>query len=308
MDKRNLKSTGFPDTDREILQKAFEAEFQQDLENARALRREVKRRAARQAGLQKRRMNMEKLLQEEQNELAKNHYAGMIVELIKENRLDSSSRVDANSITARCIAKALWSNNTLTCLDLSSNNLNDHAGSYLARSLKRNSSIRKLDLDSNLLGPSTCIAFSETLKVNTTLVSLSLDSNPLTDSNGDMLQGLTALAEVLAVNKTLKTLNLWRVGAGSQGGAIIAKNFVKNNTLLFLDVGHNNIDMKDAVKISGQLDKNLAAFEAGERRRRLEDEANSEVEQKGREIEEVLYCIYERYLLLVDIDNYITTL
>ena len=35
LEKRNIKSTGFPDTDREILQKAFDEEFKADLEDAR---------------------------------------------------------------------------------------------------------------------------------------------------------------------------------------------------------------------------------------------------------------------------------
>jgi Ran GTPase-activating protein (RanGAP) involved in mRNA processing and transport len=291
MDKRNLKTTGFPDTDREILQKAFDSEFHQDLENARALRREVRRRAARQAGLQKRRMNMEKLLQEEQNELAKNHYSGMMIELIKENKLDASCRIDANSISARSLAKALWSNNTITCLDLSSNGLNDHAGSYLARSLKRNNSIRKLELDSNAFGPSTCVAFGEALRVNTTLMSLSLDSNPLSDYNGSNLHGITALAEVLGVNKTLKSLNLWRTGVGPEGGAIITRNMLRNTTLLFLDVSHNDFAMKDMVKLASQLEKNLASFEQQERRRRNQAELDMQEEHKQKCIEEVMCSV-----------------
>jgi hypothetical protein len=36
MEKRNLKSTGFPDTDREILQKAFNQEFISKLDEERA--------------------------------------------------------------------------------------------------------------------------------------------------------------------------------------------------------------------------------------------------------------------------------
>ena len=38
MEKRGLKTTGFPDTDRDILQKAFDQEFEQDLEQVRRRR------------------------------------------------------------------------------------------------------------------------------------------------------------------------------------------------------------------------------------------------------------------------------
>jgi hypothetical protein len=93
MEKRALKGTGFPDTDRELLQNAFDQEFAVELEEIKKRRkyeapsqcvvadksrslsdvcvnRENRRRAARQAGLQRRRQLMESLLQEEQEELA----------------------------------------------------------------------------------------------------------------------------------------------------------------------------------------------------------------------------------------------
>ena len=137
LDKRAIKSTGFPDTDREILQKTFDEEFKADLEEAKIRRKEAKRRAKLQAGLQKRRMLMEKTLQEEQNALAANHQSSMMLEMVRENMVQPSIRLDLNSITARVLAKAMWANNTIICLDLSSNELNDHSGSYIARILNR---------------------------------------------------------------------------------------------------------------------------------------------------------------------------
>jgi hypothetical protein len=179
MEKRGIKTTGFPDTDRDLLQKEFDEEFKVDLDNARAIKKEVKRRAARQAGLQRRRMQMEKTLQEEHDELSRYHQVDMLLELVKENKLTASARLDLNSICARSLAKALWVNETITCLDLSSNDLSDHSGSYLARILKKNKTIKKLEFDNNQFGPLTCTAFSEALRVNKTLTYLSLDSNPL---------------------------------------------------------------------------------------------------------------------------------
>lgn len=267
MDKRGLKTTGFPDTDREILQKAFDEEFKQDMENARARRREGRRRAARQAGLQRRRMNMERMLQEEETEMARDGQIGLLVSLVKENRLDASIRVDISSIGARALAKALWENTTITCIDLSSNDLSDHSGSYLARILKKNNTLAKLELDNNNLGPSSAHAFAEALRVNTSLVYLSLDSNPLT-AHGSNYTGFVDLTKSLRQNSTLKSLNLWRVGAGTQGGAALANSIRANQTLLFCDVSHNSIDMADVKRIADQLDMNLAAYAAGERSRR----------------------------------------
>ena len=286
MEKRNLKTTGFPDTDREILQKAFDEEFKQDLEEARARRREGRRRAARQAGLQRRRVLMEKMLQEEQEELARDLQVGMMIDLIKENMVDASIRVDVNSISARSLAKALWTNNTITCLDLSSNGLNDHAGSYLARILKRNSSIVKIELDNNYLGPKTCQAFGESLRLNSTLVYLSLDSNPLTNK-GAQISGFMHLAESLRYNKSLKSLNLWRTRIGPQCGLALANCLQENETLLFCDVGYSGIEMVDVKRIADRKDANLAIHESKERLRRLEYEQAVEREKKRLDIEEV---------------------
>lgn len=267
LDKRGLKTTGFPDTDREILQKAFDEEFKQDLENARARRREGKRRAARQAGLQRRRLHMEQMLEEEEDEMAKNHQVGMLVSLVKENQLHGSIKVDITSIGARALAKALWDNTSILCIDLSSNDLNDHSGSYLARILKRNNTISKLELDNNNLGPSTCAAFGEALRVNTALVHLSLDSNPLT-RNGQDYSGFIQMTKALPANNTLKSLNLWRVGAGVDGGHALAEGIRSNRTLLFCDISHNNIDMLDMRRIAERLDVNMNAFSTHERNRR----------------------------------------
>lgn len=90
------------------------------------------------------------------------------------------------------------------------------------------------------------------------------------------------MAESLAHNNTLKSLNMWRVGAGSYGGSVLAKNIVKNASILFCDISHNDIDMKDVVTIASHLDKNLSAFEQDERDRR-KDAAAAEIVQQEME-------------------------
>lgn len=289
MEKRGLKTTGFPDTDREMLQKAFDEEFKNDLEEMKARKREKLRKQAQQLGLQKRRMLMEKTLQEEQDELAKNHQIGMIIDLIKENTVSTSLRVNLNSISARSLAKAMWVNDTITCLDLSSNELNDHSGTYLARILKRNSTLKKIELDNNQLGPKTCAAFGESLLLNKSLVYLSLDSNPIVADND--LSGLKALADSLKVNKTLTSLNLWRTGITETGGRTIASALEENDSILFCEVGHNPIHRGDVKRIYDKLDFNLAHYEKNERSRREKEKSNDEVRKKIEEKEEVSYFL-----------------
>jgi hypothetical protein len=108
-------------------------------------------------------------------------------------------------------------------------------------------------------------------------------------------QGFIAMAESLAHNDTLKSLNMWRVGGGSYGGSVLAKNIVLNKSILFCDVSHNNMDMKDVVTIANHLDSNLAAFEQDERHRRRDDAAEEKVQQDfedKRNVSEVLYLIH----------------
>ena len=287
MEKRNLKSTGFPDTDREILQRAFNEEFALKLDEERAKLKERRRRAAQQAGLQRRRMLMEQTLQEEQDALAINHQVGMMIELIKDNAVERSIRIDVNSVTARSLAKAMWVNNTITCLELSSNNLNDHAGSYIARTLTRNKTLKKIELDNNNLGSKSLLAFGESLKTNTSLMYLSLDSNPVFSANNDDVRGVRALSDALKSNKTLTSLNLWRTGVKAQDGEMLASALDYNKTILFLDIGHNNVQMKEMKKIADKLDVNLAAFEAYERVRREEALTDAEREKKIKDKKDV---------------------
>ena len=290
MDKRNLKSTGFPDTDREILQRAFNDEFALKLDEERAKLKERRRRAAQQAGLQRRRMLMEQTLQEEQDALAANHQVGMMIELIKDNAVDQSIRIDVNSVTARSLAKAMWVNTTITCLELSSNNLNDHAGSYIARTLTRNKTLRKIELDNNNLGPKSLLAFGESLKTNSSLVYLSLDSNPIFSALNDDVKGVRALADALKSNKTLTSLNLWRTGVKAFDGELLASALDSNKTILFLDIGHNNVQMKEMKKIADKLDSNLAAFEAIERVRREEALTDAEKDKRIQDKKDVSFC------------------
>jgi hypothetical protein len=266
MERRSMKTSGFQDTDREALQKVFDDEFQKNLESAKALRREQKRRAAQQAGMMKRRMIMEKTIQEEQDELAKNHQIGMMIGIIKDNLVGEMVRLDVNSVTARALAKVMWVNTSITYLDLSNNDLNDHAGSYIARILSRNKTLKKIELDNNKLGPKTASTFGECLQINTTLTSLSLDSNPLCTIHDS--SGIKGLANALSTNNSLVSLNLWRTGITAEVGSILASAIESNNKILFCDVGHNMINMCDIKKITDKLDDNVAQFEVRERLRR----------------------------------------
>lgn len=285
MEKRGLKSTGFPDTDIEMLQNAFNEEFTRDMEAIRAQRRESKRRAAQQAGMQRRRMIMQQTLQEEQNELAANPSVTLILDSVKANQTDSSLRIDINSIAARSLAKAMWVNDNIICLDLSSNQLNDKAGKYIARILNRNNNLRKMELDNNHFGGETLTAFGESLRINTSLTYLSLDSNPLMASP-NALNGFEDFALAIKGNTTLTSVNLFRTGINSKGGRALAAAMAENKTLLFCDIAHNNMDMCDTKSVAESLDNNLAAFDARSRQQAADDAMASAAQQSEEERQE----------------------
>lgn len=175
LEGRKIRPTGFRDQDVATLQRLLGDEFELEKENLIQQQREAKEMAVKQAGLQRRRAQLEKQLQEEKQEVAKDSRIEHWLTLIKRNATPHTARIELNSITARALAKAMWTNTSLVCLDLSRNNLDDFAGAYIAKLLKRNRSLVKLELESNQLGPQSCKAFSEALATNATLVHLSLE-------------------------------------------------------------------------------------------------------------------------------------
>jgi len=288
MEKRGMKSTGFQDTDIEMLQKAFDEEFRANLEEIRAKRRESKRRAAQQAGMQRRRLIMQETLQEEQNELAGNAYISQIIDTVKEGLTGDTLRVDIGSIAARSFAKAMWSNTTITSLDLSSNGLDDRAGKYIARILNRNNVLLKMELDNNKFGSQTCLAFGESLRKNTSLTYLSLDSNPLMKAKGKDEKEFGEFVGAIATNSVLTSVNLFRCGITTGGGKLLAAALQDNKHLLFCDVAHNPIDLGDLKRIAESLDRNLSNFDLGSRQKAVDDDTAAKkraAEEKARDDE-----------------------
>jgi len=172
-------------------------------------------------------------------------------------------------------------------LDLSRNNLDDYAGLRLGRMLKRNTALKKLELDSNQLAVKTCNAMAESLRTNTTLTLLSLESNPLTKEGKD-LGGITKLGDMLKVNKTLTSLNFWRSNIGADGGAVIARAMASNTTLVFLDVGNNNVSQDDMRDIAAMLQRNhdRALDNQSLAQAEMERQAGVEAERKAQADEE----------------------
>ena len=89
--------------------KGEEAEFGAEIVNAFGDEDEVRpkkrARAKKQAGLQRKRMIMEKQLKEEQEEVAKDFQTATWLDKLRRDGTESSARIDVNSIAVRALAK-----------------------------------------------------------------------------------------------------------------------------------------------------------------------------------------------------------
>ena len=98
---RGAPVKGFEDEDAETLQKIIDVEYDEELETKRGERREAKLLAAKQAGLQKRRMLMEGQIQEEQIEIEKDGRIEFWLHLVRTGKTPGEARISLNSITSR---------------------------------------------------------------------------------------------------------------------------------------------------------------------------------------------------------------
>ena len=146
------------------------------------------------------------------------------------------------------MAEALKVNETLTWLDLSSNDLT-YVGNYMAQvidlceALKVNSALRTLDLKNNFLTAEGARLFADALTVNRTLTDLDLSVNSLSthvvpESDPmklfDDMSGVIKLTEALKTNSTLQILNLADNRLGTEGAKHVADMLTVNKRLSVL--------------------------------------------------------------------------
>ena len=215
-------------------------------------------------------MLMEGQLQEETIEIEKDSRIEFWLELVKSNSTPPTARINLNSVTSRSLAKAIWSSSSIVALDVSRMKLPDLAGAYLCRALKNNRSIVKLDLESNHFGPKTCATLADSLAINDVVRHVNLESNNLVRGDGDSTNdwsGVEALADMLASNKTIVYLNLWRCNVQSQGGHIMFNGIQNNDTLIFFELGNNGLGQHEQKKLAEKLERNKEKYEAEQAQR-----------------------------------------
>ena len=251
METRNLQPRGFFEDDAKLLQEQLDKEYEEYVESKRREKQEAKDLESTQATIRRRKALQEIELNEEKEEISSDKRIEEWFRLIECGCPPTHCRIDVTNISARTLAKILWSDNKIQSVDVSCMDISDASGSYIARAMKNNTSIYKLEMNDNLLGSKTCATLGESLEANSTLEYLSIDSNPLTVANGKA--SVEGLVNIIKKNDALRHLGIWRCNIGIEGGREIAEAMLSNENLICFCLGYNFWDYIDIQRIQQVL-------------------------------------------------------
>lgn len=300
MEMRNLQPRGFFEDDAKLLQERLDKEHEEYLQSKRREKLEARELEASQAMIRRRKAFQEIELGEEERELESNQRVNEWFRIIKNRCPPTRCRIDVNNISARTLARLLWSDDVICSLDVSNMNISDSSGAYLARSLKNNSSIVRLEMSENFLGSKACATLADVLCYNNTLKYLSMESNPLTIKNGK--DSIEALVRIIRENKSLIHLGLWRCNIGIEGGRKICEAMSSNEKITCLEVGYNFWGFADIQRIQYILTKNRAIHDVDRReelkgkaqeRKRIRLEKMAQEEKLKKEMD-LVYIVKEK--------------
>ena len=277
LQRRGLQPKGFYSDNVGLLQKAINDEYESSIEKKRQELKDLRIAEAKKSKVQREIALIQTMIHEEKGEIMNDPCLSEWFRMIGEKSCPLVCRIDGlTNITARSLSKALWTDDRITSLDVSKLQLSDKAGASLARVLRNNTSLKKLEMDENQFGRETCKVLAESLLINNTLKSLSFASNPLEKCPDSVL----LLANALLINSGLVSLSLWQCGIGLEGGKTICDAVCKNASLIIVEIGYNNFDNYDVLRMTGKLEENRRAREV---RLSLEAESEKERERDARE-------------------------
>ncbi|CAF4659879.1 unnamed protein product [Rotaria socialis] len=142
------------------------------------------------------------------------------------------------------------SDETLTALDLSTNQMRNAGIQHLASILENNTTLTTVNLAINRIGPIGTQYLANVLKNNLTLAELNPHENPIRDL------GIEHLADALSYNSTLTTLNLDRTQIENKGAQYLANALSNNRTLITLELARNQITELGVKYIANALSSN----------------------------------------------------
>ena len=180
-----------------------------------------------------------------------------LCELLKSSH--SLQDIQLNNLSSESVASiitGLSHNSSLTKLNISYSHFSKTNVASLASVLKDHSkcTLTALDLQDCHISSESAVELAAALCKTTTLKCLVLSNNPI----GEHVEGVTAVAKMLAENKALTKLDLRDCHISSEGAVELAAALCKNSTLKDLNLNHNPIGVKGASSMSDMLQHNTS--------------------------------------------------
>ncbi|KAI9223579.1 hypothetical protein BC828DRAFT_375526 [Blastocladiella britannica] len=165
------------------------------------------------------------------------------------------------------VCNALKSNSSVIRLDLRGNNIQRDGAMAVAELIKANSTIEELVLEWNSIGlwETSVHALGDALAINATLRHLDLRNNKLSPA------GMDALCSGMRTNSSLMSLDVRWNNAGHTGGMAMASLFQFNTTLTCLETVGNDLSESVIRLIDTALDRNARSLAAARDAVRLHD-------------------------------------
>ena len=182
-----------------------------------------------------------------------------VCELLKSSHSLQHLHIHLNNLSSESVASiitGLSHNSSLTFLQISNSHFSMANVDSLASVLKDHSkcTLTELYLRDCHISSEGGVKLAAALCMNTTLERLDLSHNPI----GEHVEGATAVAKILADNKTLTELYLQDCHISSEGAVKLAAALCKNLTLKHLYLDRNPIGVEGASSMSDMLQHNTS--------------------------------------------------
>lgn len=183
----------------------------------------------------------------------------------------------------RYVATQLPVQSRLVGLELCRCHINDEICDLLADMLRSNRSLRQLNIGENAIGSNGLRALARSLEVNDVLKFLGLQGNPLLRRDGGETshEGVSALADMVAVNSSLIRLNVLNTGLGARACKLLGEALTQNEQMLIVEMDMQPESPQQAQTVLHVLQRNQHMEKV-----ELERQKQARLEEKKQELEE----------------------